>query len=275
MLNKINIPVDRVSGKPKGFAFVEFKSKNSALKAVSTLNETVFKGRTISVALSVDKRRYEVNPEEKTETKEEPLKVKEDEAEPTENDKEEVEEVEEPAEKQETIKSSNKGTIFIRNVDFDIDDDQLYKHFKTLSHVVWAKTCRNEEDPSKHKGSAFVKFKNPAVAKKLIKMSSEINEKPEDKVLIDPKNILELNNRQLMVLSTLSREEVGQKVLERKPVKISAKKKKKLGLDDLIQLDRKNRRNFNLAVEGLAITDDNVTANNDVETQKRSRHLVS
>lgn len=279
MVNKINIPVNPSNGRVRGFAFVEFKSKNSALKAVSTLNDTMFKGRQIGVALSVDKRRYDgdqENGEEKAEESVEELEVKETEDDKKQNeDKQEEEEEPEKPEKPEPKKQSNKGTIFLRNVDFDIDEDYLYKHFKSLSAVVWAKTCRSEEDPSKHKGSAFVKFKNPAVAKKLIKMSAEINERPEDKVLIDPKNILEINNRQLMVLPTLSREEVEQTVQERNPAKIKGKKKKKLGLNDLIQLDRKNRRNFNLALEGLSVTDDNVLANNDTETQKRSRHLVS
>jgi RNA recognition motif-containing protein len=58
-IKEINIPVDPSTNRPRGFAFVEFASKNSALKAVGSLNDSNWKGRKLTADLSVDKRRYE------------------------------------------------------------------------------------------------------------------------------------------------------------------------------------------------------------------------
>lgn len=41
---------DRISGRSKGFGFVEMSTEEEAQKAVETLNGTEFDGRTISVA---------------------------------------------------------------------------------------------------------------------------------------------------------------------------------------------------------------------------------
>lgn len=54
----VNIPVDPSTNRPRGFAFVEFTNKNSALKAITDLDKSKWKGREIEVGLSVDKRRY-------------------------------------------------------------------------------------------------------------------------------------------------------------------------------------------------------------------------
>ena len=54
----VNIPVDPSTNRPRGFAFVEYVNKNSALKAITDLNKIKWKGREIEVGLSVDKRRY-------------------------------------------------------------------------------------------------------------------------------------------------------------------------------------------------------------------------
>ncbi len=69
----VSIPLNESTNRPKGFAFVEFKNKNSALKAVNDLQGKLWKGRNIEVSMAVDKRRYQ---SELTETKVVPVDTK-------------------------------------------------------------------------------------------------------------------------------------------------------------------------------------------------------
>jgi len=43
------LPVDRATGRPRGFAFVEFESEEDAAKAIETLNDKELGGRSIKV----------------------------------------------------------------------------------------------------------------------------------------------------------------------------------------------------------------------------------
>ena len=45
----VRIPIDRETGKPRGFAFVEFAERTRADEAIRTLNGQLFKGRPLSV----------------------------------------------------------------------------------------------------------------------------------------------------------------------------------------------------------------------------------
>jgi cold-inducible RNA-binding protein len=48
-VESVAIPTDRVSGRPRGFAFVEMASKSEAEAAITGLNGTTLKDRTIVV----------------------------------------------------------------------------------------------------------------------------------------------------------------------------------------------------------------------------------
>ena len=48
-VESVAIPTDRVSGRPRGFAFVEMASKSEAEAAIAGLNGTTLKDRTIAV----------------------------------------------------------------------------------------------------------------------------------------------------------------------------------------------------------------------------------
>jgi RNA recognition motif-containing protein len=74
-IKEVSIPVDPSTNRPRGFAFIEFVSKNSALKAVGTLDQSAWKGRTITASLSVDKRRYQVDANAAAEPEPEPVPV--------------------------------------------------------------------------------------------------------------------------------------------------------------------------------------------------------
>jgi polyadenylate-binding protein 2 len=47
-IERVTIPTDHFSGKPKGYAYIEFTEESSAIKAES-VNEKVFKGRKLKV----------------------------------------------------------------------------------------------------------------------------------------------------------------------------------------------------------------------------------
>lgn len=61
-IESINMITDSMTGKPKGFGFIEMASEEAAKKAISTLNGSLFIDRTLSVAeakpkQSIEKRR--------------------------------------------------------------------------------------------------------------------------------------------------------------------------------------------------------------------------
>src|SRR5262245_45609003 len=50
LLSYLSIPTDRETGKPRGFAFVEFKDRAQADEAIRRFNNQSFKGRSLSVS---------------------------------------------------------------------------------------------------------------------------------------------------------------------------------------------------------------------------------
>jgi len=49
LLSYVTFPMDRESGKPRGFAFVDFSDRAQADEAIRRFNGTSFKGRTIAI----------------------------------------------------------------------------------------------------------------------------------------------------------------------------------------------------------------------------------
>ena len=49
-LSSLALPTDRDTGKPRGFAFVEFRERADAEEAIRRLNNQVFKGRPLAVS---------------------------------------------------------------------------------------------------------------------------------------------------------------------------------------------------------------------------------
>jgi cold-inducible RNA-binding protein len=48
-LSYVTFPIDRESGRPRGFAFVDFGDRNQADEAIKKFNGTSFKGRTLAI----------------------------------------------------------------------------------------------------------------------------------------------------------------------------------------------------------------------------------
>lgn len=68
---EVSIPKHGVKNCGRGFAFIEFTSKNMCLKAIKALNQTVFKGRTIVADMAVSKEEFKRAEGENTVGKEE------------------------------------------------------------------------------------------------------------------------------------------------------------------------------------------------------------
>lgn len=51
------IATDRDTGRPRGFAFIEMKTSESAEEAIRALDNTEFEGRVLSVAISEPRER--------------------------------------------------------------------------------------------------------------------------------------------------------------------------------------------------------------------------
>jgi RNA recognition motif-containing protein len=58
---KINMPIDRETGRPRGFAFVNMSNAEEHAAAIAALNESEVGGRTIFVSESVPKEKYAAN----------------------------------------------------------------------------------------------------------------------------------------------------------------------------------------------------------------------
>ncbi|HYV05255.1 MAG TPA: RNA-binding protein [Blastocatellia bacterium] len=48
-LSYIYLPLDRETGKPRGFAFIEYSERSHALEAINRFNSQMFKGRALAV----------------------------------------------------------------------------------------------------------------------------------------------------------------------------------------------------------------------------------
>jgi len=129
-----------------------------------------------------------------------------------------------------------------------------------MGKVFYARICMNQGGED-HKGTGFVKFKDGKLAAKLVKISEEMvrgTYKPEDN---DP--VVEMEGEILLIYPALSKENLKGKTDWR----VEIDEKKKTGtfnandtkgllrgiktLEDLVEKDKKGKRNLELAVRGL------------------------
>lgn len=146
-VNQINIPLNPSNNSPKGFAFVEFKSKNSALKTIKELNDKVVRGRKINAAIALDQRIYQNEQEQEKDNEEKKVdNIVEDITEAHADNKEEkiedspiIEEKTNENKNQQSKDNKDKGIVFVKNIDFDINADDFTEHFKAFDKITWAK----------------------------------------------------------------------------------------------------------------------------------------
>ena len=179
-VTEVQIVKDKVTKKPRGFAFVRYKSAIDAGVAVTGLNGKSLGGRKIAVDWTLAKNEYEANmaKTEKPESKPGADKDKgggsdddgsdgsgsDDGSDEEDEEEEEEEDADDDSdeEEEEEEKSSDVGqgcTLFIRNVSFDTKADQLTPVFTEFGTVVMCKVVE-DFNTGRSRGTAFVKFKN-------------------------------------------------------------------------------------------------------------------
>lgn len=133
--------------------------------------------------------------------------------------------------------------------------------------MFFAKLVIDKETES-NKGTGFVKFKEPAVAKKLIEASESFERDGVKSSVID----LELTGRRLICFSAMKRKEIENKLEEKKNLKDGPKidLKKVKYLDQLVSYDKFNKRKINLAQRGIFSPEDKELNENDIENRKLS-----
>jgi RNA recognition motif-containing protein len=56
-VSRVNLVIDKATGQPRGFGFVEMPTQSEAEAAIKSLNGTSVEGRTIQVNIARDRRR--------------------------------------------------------------------------------------------------------------------------------------------------------------------------------------------------------------------------
>lgn len=183
----------------RGFAFVQYSKRSEAEKAMEALNGSIIKTRAIAVDWALAKSVYDKleskessNAEEQVDesvivAESENKEIKEDEqSEDEENEELEAEDIEEQidiehmdtseeSEESESVDLEGSNTIFIRNLSFETEEDDLEEYFESKlpgSSIEYCKIVRNP-DTGASRGTAFIKFKNVRSAQEAVEISSK------------------------------------------------------------------------------------------------------
>lgn len=120
-------------GESKGFGFVNFENHEDAAKAVDTLNNTVFNGKTVYVGRA-----------QKKAEREEELRQQ----------------------KVEQLQKYQGINVYIKNLDDSVDDDKLRQEFSKFGTITSARIMKDEKGNSR--GFGFVCFTNPEEATRAV-----------------------------------------------------------------------------------------------------------
>lgn len=255
---------------------MEFTKKNMCLKAIKSLNQLLYKGRTIIVDIAVSKDEYQsANPDSKDLKAEQPATKME-----VEEETKQAKQVSKHDKKTEKVPKDGKveakeastepkgdedlsNTIFIRNLPLTVTEDELYRFCRKYGKIKFAKVVvdRETEEP---KGTAFVKFRESAPAQMLINYSRDYEQTMNSQVFkkfeMDANINLEIEGRIVKIFPAESKTALGERLEDReqkdKDSKTKAKKVKPLKkikhIDELVAFDKHNKRNLELALEGIS-----------------------
>ena len=140
-IESVNVPLNQANNQNRGFAFVEFSTKEEALKAISAMNQSKFKGRSLTVELSLPKASYEAKVQHQidntNQTKEDIIKPKSIKIEEKKKAETPVPEPVAPPAKaprppkvKDAADQTTDATLFVRNVAWDVTQEQFKKHME-------------------------------------------------------------------------------------------------------------------------------------------------
>ena len=268
------------SDRGRGFGFVTFTEHSDAIKAIKQLNKTPFRKKFSPLTMEVARHRQRMekkveddnddrsegdSEEDIVEAEEEedgkvievaeqktieaaPLITEDNASEADFLALDEAESDGEPAEEEEIEYSDKATTIFVRNLPYFADADDLTTLFSTFGPVKYALVVKDPKT-QKSKGSAFVRFKTPTIAEECLRLAKKVPEETKrsamvaDAVLDEAWTRFLLKGRVLSVHSTVAREEVAELNTQREAER---KKERGSGLD---------KRNLYLLDEGVITND--------------------
>ena len=146
---EVNLPINNENNQNKGFAFVQFKTRQEALNAIKTLNGSSYKGRTIAVDLSVPKVMYKQYEKETKKVVETPMQ--------------DVGEIVAVA------KSAPKPEAHAKPHDYEKKKDKSHDHEKKKDKKPAAPVA----EPTKEKKAEPIEPAKPLVKKKLNKFDEK------------------------------------------------------------------------------------------------------
>ncbi|KAE9553536.1 hypothetical protein FO519_003229 [Halicephalobus sp. NKZ332] len=162
------------------FAFIQFISRNDAMKALETLNGSEFKKRKITVSLALDKdtyitRKHEAKEKEKK-PKEEVLsdsdedKIPQSSDEDTEidfTDTKKQKDAKTPKERKPDTAVAEGRVLFLKNLPFELDDEELKEEMSKFGEVTLAILCKIK-GTDHSMGTGFVHFKEKSTADEVL-----------------------------------------------------------------------------------------------------------
>ena len=157
------------------------------------MNNTKWKGRALSCEFSLPKASYEVKVQHvldnTNQTREDVIKPKsvkiEDKAKADEPVVEEKPKPKREPKVKELDSDVNASTLFVRNVAWDVSQQQFKEQMETFGPVLYAVLCKaagdmkveNMEEAATHKGTGFVRFKEVKDANSLLELSKSLEKK--------------------------------------------------------------------------------------------------
>ncbi len=181
---EIVLPTKPGSTVLKGFAFVQFDTKEAAVLAMAALNGKEVEGRPVAVDWAVGKNLYEqIIQSEKDDNRDADKESNDD----MDVDVEGISEDDDPEDdgngedEEVNIMDSDSGdesekTVFVRNISFETNESALSKKFKEMfGELEYCKLVKNPQT-GLSKGTAFIKFKTRESAQQAISVSQQLSQ---------------------------------------------------------------------------------------------------
>jgi len=217
-----SIHFPRKEEKARGFCFVQYWTRDDALRSVTGANSKLVRGREIAVDMVGDQKS---SASSSSSAQGAPGSGGNDDDKEEEEEEEEEEEGEAKEAGAKKLNETDSLTLFVRNLPYGTEEDELYQAFRALGPVHYAKIVR-DKTTNRSMGTAFVRFREQS------SVSEALSQQPP----------MTLAGRELVVVRAVPKEQ-AQAIAELSAEERSKKRKKE------------DRRHLYLAREGKLTAD--------------------
>ncbi|KAJ2299994.1 RNA recognition motif-containing protein, partial [Coemansia sp. RSA 2702] len=178
---EVDLPRKFTGGPLRGFAFVQMGDYGSAKRAVEKWDQSTLQGRTLSVGMAIAKDRFKEMEEkgevekpdfadsdeemEAADSNDESASTAESDGEDCENNMDVDDDGEEPGTAASDLDDKDQSdvvdeslqegcTVFIRNLSFDSDEDDLFEHFRKFGRLRYCRIVYDQQT-GRSRGTAF------------------------------------------------------------------------------------------------------------------------